>query len=73
MYCSVSTFWQHFDGQQPGQQQQQSRQDHIKIIKTSPMAKAPTNIPYAVDWLVMSVIAPLELPERSLLMRVLLI
>jgi len=27
-YCSLPSFWQHFDGQQLGQQQQQQRHIH---------------------------------------------
>ena len=43
MYCSFSFFWQHLEGQQPGQQQQQLKHVHITSKTTKPMIKAPTN------------------------------
>lgn len=48
MYCSLSSFWQHFDGQQLGQQQQQHRQLHIISMNVKPMPKDPMKIPKAV-------------------------
>ena len=41
MYCSFSSFRQHFDGQELGQQQQQPRHVQMNRITISPMMKDP--------------------------------
>jgi len=69
----LSAFWQHFEGQQPGQQQQHIKNDHMKSKITRPMTNAPANIPYACVWVCTSVIDPLEFPEISLLIKSLLL
>ena len=49
VYCSLSGFWQHFDGQHPGQQQQQQRKGGINKIRMRPRAKGPTKSPSEVE------------------------
>lgn len=48
VYCSVSGFWQHFEGQHEGQQQQQHRNGQISRVMTKPKAKGPTKRPKSV-------------------------
>lgn len=44
VYCSFSGFWQHLDGQQLVQTQQQQRKGQIKRITRNPMIKGPIKI-----------------------------
>ena len=48
VYCSSSFFWQHLDGQQEGQTQQQHKKGQINIVIRSPTRNGPANKTHGV-------------------------
>jgi len=63
VYCYSSGFWQHFDGHELGQQQQQHKNGADKIKTISPSTKGPIYIP-KLDWTVGKlVVNPVIIPS----------
>lgn len=65
VYCSVSGFWQHLEGQHPGQQQQQHRNGQISHRITRPRTNGPANSPRSVYRLGPWVTTPARIPLGS--------